>query len=95
MIRSPLSFSELSYTQVKFEINENCFSFIFSASGTSAVAIDNKIEQAMVSNLEFLLYFILFIILVSESKVSAFYKTRFSFPVYVSHSTQKLVFQSR
>lgn len=31
-----------------------CFFFLYSASGTSAVAIDNKIEQAMVSNFSIL-----------------------------------------
>lgn len=36
------------------------FFFLSSASGTSAVAIDNKIEQAMVSYRQFFLYFNLF-----------------------------------
>lgn len=41
-----------------FSNNQLCFVISFSASGTSAVAIDNKIEQAMVSVINESLLFI-------------------------------------
>lgn len=41
--------SPLKFTQKRNIIDLNLFFLPFSASGTSAVAIDNKIEQAMVS----------------------------------------------
>lgn len=40
------------------------FFVCYSASGTSAVAIDNKIEQAMVSHIFFIIRIVIFIILV-------------------------------